>query len=250
MKLRFAVVVGWLAGAYALIFGLFWLLLRVPESNALMLAASSLLAAVIVAASGCVETVALLALRGEPLGGRLLRRGIGGVLPFVAAVAVFAAVWWASSRLDGWWAGARGEIDAWLIARFGWTGTGSLHAAVGWFTSFVRWVLGLSLALALFAALVRNDPREAAALAAAPAGGAFARRWARAAFSPRALAALALLIAVFVWLPWQAVYWRPSWLAPSWGEVVFVSAKLGILYLLATIGWTLALTLANRMRIQ
>ena len=249
MKLRFAVVVGWLAGAYALIFGLFWLLLRVPESNALMLAASSLLAVVIVAASGCVETVALLALRGEPLGGRLLRRGIGGVLPFVAALAVFAAIWWVSGRFDGWWAGARGEIDAWLIARFGWTGTGWLHAAVGWFGIFVRWVLGLSLALALFAALVRNDPREAAA-PAAPRAGAFARRWARAAFSPRALAALAVLIAVFVWLPWQAVYWRPSWLAPPLGEVVFVAAKLGILYLLATIGWTLALVLANRMRIQ
>ena len=249
MKVRIATGAGWLAGAHALILGLFWLLLRVPESNLLMLAASAVLAATIVVASGCVETVALLALRGGPFGRQLLRRGVGGVLPFVASLAVFALVWFATVRFDGWWASARGEIDAWLVARLGWTDASWLHAAVGWAAAFVRWVLGLSLALALFAALVREEP---AGEARAQDGGmsvGLARRWMRAAVSPRALLGLLALIVVFAWLPWQAAYWRPSWVSPSWAEVLFVATKLGALYLLATIGWTLALMLANRLRL-
>ncbi len=243
MKLRFAIVVGWLAGAYLLPFALFWLLLRVPESNALMLATSAALAGTILVMSGCIETVALLALRGAPLGGRLLRRAIRGVLPFVGALVVFTVVWWATARFDWSWASARGEIDAWLIARFGWTSTGWLHATVGWIAAGVRWVLGLSLALALFTALVRDEEGERPAIA-------LWRRWAKAAFSLRALAGLAALMALFVWLPWQAAYWRPSWLAPSWPEVVFAATKLGVLYLLANVGWALALLLANRVRLQ
>jgi hypothetical protein len=241
MKLRFAVVVGWLAGADVLPFALFWLLLRVPESNLLMLAASVALAVAIVVIAGCIETVSLLALRGAPLGSRLLRRGISGVLPFAAALALFGVAWWATGRFDGWWGSVRGEIDAWLIARFNWTSTGWLHAAIGWLSAFVRWVVGLSLALALFAGLVCTEGAERS-------GGRLWWRWMGAAFSPRALAGLAALIVLFAWAPWQVVYWRPSWLAPSWPEAAFVAAKLGTLYLLANAGWALALLLANRER--
>lgn len=241
MKRRFPIVVAWLAGASLLPFALFWLLLRVPESNVLMLAASAALVAVIVFVAGSIETVALLALRGGPLGGRLLRRGLAGVLPFVAALAVFGVAWWATSGFDSWWASARGEIDAWLIARLDWTRTGWLHASVGWLSAFVRWVVGLSLALALFAGLVRNEGDERT-------HEALWRRWMRAALSPRALAGLAALIVLFAWLPWQAVYWRPSWLTPSWHEAAFVAVKLGVLYLLANVGWALALLHTNRAR--
>lgn len=250
MKLRFAISVGWLAGAHALFLGLFWLLLNVPESNVLMLTTSAVLAVTIVAASGCVETVALLALRGKPFGGRLLRRGFRGVLPFVASLAVFALVWFAASLFDGWWAAARGEIDAWLIAHLHWTNTGWLHAAAGWAVAFVRWVLGLSLALALFAALVRDEPTEEARAQDGGVKAGLARRWLRAALSPRALLGLVILIVVFAWLPWLAAYWRPGWISPSRAEVFFVATKLGALYLLATIGWTLALMLANRLRVD
>lgn len=245
MKLRFSVVVGWLAGAYLLPFALFWLLLRVPESNVLMLAASMALALAIVVLAGCIETVALLALRGAPLGSALLKRAFRGVLPFVAALLVFAAAWWLTARFDAWWGSVRGEIDAWLIARFGWTSTGWLHAAVGWLSSLARWLIGLSLALALFAGLLRDESAEGPARPLP-----LWRRWMGAAFSPVALAGLAGLLVLFAWLPWQAVYWRPSWVTPSWPEVAFVAAKLGFLYLLANVGWTLALVLANRTRIR
>ena len=243
MKLRFALVVGWLAGAYLLPFALFWLLLRVPESNVLMIAASAAVALAIVVLAGCIETVALLALRGAPLGRRLLRRGFRGVLPFVAALLVFAAAWWLTARFDAWWGSVRGEVDAWLIARSNWTSTGWLHATVGWISALARWVIGVSLALALFAGLVRDAPVEG------PERPLW-RRWLGAAFSPLALAGLAALLVLFAWLPWQAVYWRPSWVAPSWPEVAFVAAKLGVLYLLANVGWTLALVLANRTRVR
>ncbi|MBP1636772.1 MAG: hypothetical protein H6Q10_3346 [Acidobacteria bacterium] len=238
---RFAIAVGWLAGAYVPILALFWLLLRVPESNVLMLAASAALVLAIAALSGWVESVALLVLGGEPFGTRTLLRGLRGILPFVAALVLFGVIWWATGLAGAWWTGHRGEIDAWLIARFGWAETGWVHAAVRWVLVLARAVLGLSIALALFAAFVVPP-------AAAGPGRSRLRRWASAGFSPLGLLVLLGLLVVFAWLPWQAAYWRPSWLPPTSAEVVFVAAKLGLLYLLATVGWALALVLANRLQ--
>ena len=64
--------------------------------------------------------------------------------------------------------------------------------------------------------------------------------------SPSVDAVLAGILAVFFWLPWQAVDWRPSWLAPDWQETTFVVLKLGVLYLLANLGSALVLGSGTR----
>ena len=229
MSARRAVVVAWLAAGHALLFGLFWLLLRVPESNVLMLACSAAIAVSILLIAGWIEAVALLALRGETPGARAFRRGVRGMVPFLAGLLLFAAMWWVTGRLTTWWTGHRGEIDAWLMARFGWTATAWLHAGAAWLLAFLRYVVGLSLAVTLFAEAVFEPLRSLVA------------RGLMAALSPIRLLALTILLALFFWLPWQVVYWRPSWLEPSWQELAFLAAKLGVLYMFATLGWALIL---------
>jgi hypothetical protein len=54
------------------------------------------------------------------------------------------------------------------------------------------------------------------------------------------------ILVVFLWLPWQGVAWRPAWLSPNWQETVFVTAKLGVLFLVAKVGWALALGVGRK----
>jgi hypothetical protein len=155
--------------------------------------------------------------------------GVRSVMPFLGALAVFGACWWLAGRLGSWYASQRGELDAWFIARFGWTNTSVVHFLVGWLVAFLRYVVALSLSLAFFVQGSRAPLRS------------FASRWIRAAFSPARLLSLAVLLLLLFWLPWRAVYWKPGWLNPNWQEVVFVALKLGLLYIVAHVGWALGL---------
>ncbi len=115
------------------------------------------------------------------------------------------------------------------MAQFGWTNTGWLHTAFRWLLVFVRF-LGLSLGVSL-----------AWAVASSGFAGVGRTGWLRDAVSLRRLLTLAGILVVFFWLPWRAVNWRPAWLAPNWQETTFVVLKLGILYVLANLGWALVL---------
>jgi hypothetical protein len=232
---RFLSTVVWLAAGHAVIGLLFWVFLQVPESNVLMLTASLLTIAAMVCLLGCVEafgmTRAQLETRLLPAVGLAVRRA-----PLVVApLALFALIWWLTAIAGDWHSGHSGEIDAWIIARTGWTRTTGLHAALEWLLAFVRYGIGLSMAVSLFAASVVHGVRAV--------GRAV---WLRRAFGWRQLLVTAAGVFVGVWLPWQVVYWRPAFLPPTWVEPAFAAAKLAVLFLVFGVAWTVILWTAAR----
>jgi hypothetical protein len=229
MTARFGSIVAWLVAGHAALFGLFWLLLRVPESNVVMLLVSAFVALAVVVIAGVIQGAALHAWAGTPWA-QAVRRALGALLPFLAGLLLFGLIWWLSGLGWTWWKRHIGEVNAWLMLRFGWTRTSVLHRAVEWLVAFVRYVFAVSLALALVVGAIRHG-----------AGSLLSGRWIREGAGLRRLAVVAGLMWLFVWLPWQGVYWRPKAVAPNWQELVFVSLKLGVIYLLANVGWALVL---------
>ena len=228
MTSRFFAIWAWLTASHAALFGLFWLLLQVPESNAAMLAASALLVLAITALACWAESAALLAWRGDAPARRLPRLALNGMPAVLAGFALFCLIAWATGHLSTAWMSRRGEIDAWLMLHFGWTRTARLHGTFEWMVAFIRYVIGISLALSVASTLVAAGWR------------ALARpSWLAVAFGYRRLLFITAALMVFLWLPWRVVGWRPSWLHANWQELSFVSLKLGILYVLANAGWTL-----------
>jgi hypothetical protein len=236
MTARVHAIAGWLAAGHALLAGLYWLLLAIPESNVAMLAASTLTMVVAVLIFGWVEAVGLLAWREDARARELPRRAVGAAPGVWLGVALFVVVWVLVAWAGGLWDGSRGEIDAWLMAQFGWSDTGWLHTAFRWLLVLVRF-LSLSLAVSL-----------AWAVASSGFAGVGRAGWLRDAVSFRRLLTLAGILVVFFWLPWRAVSWRPTWLTPNWQETTFVAVKLGILYLLANLGWALVLGVGTDYR--
>jgi hypothetical protein len=236
MTRRLLAIAGWLAAGHAVLAGLYWLLLAIPESNVAMLAASALTLLTIVLAVGWIEAVGLLAWQPEARPRELPRRGLGRAPGVWFGIAIFVVIWLLATRAAVSWADHRGEVDAWLMARFGWTNTGWVHTAFRWLLGFVQF-LGLSVSVAL---------------ASAFAAGGFAAvrraRWFRDAFSLRRLLTLAGILIVFFWLPLQAVNWRPRWLAPNWQETTFVALKLAVFYVLANLGCALLLGVGSNYR--
>jgi hypothetical protein len=226
----------WLIVGHAVLGGLFWGLLQVPESNAWMLAVSALLVLLLFVVGGWVETTAAL-MWVRPSGVReRSRRALGALPVFLLGLIVFGAAWWVSGWFASYAVAHRGGIDAALMARFGWTRTGWIHEALAWIAWFVRYPIGLSLALAATISGAVDGPRAVIRL-----------RWIARALSPVRLLVVALWLLLFVWLPWQAAYWRPRSVPTNWVEPVFVAAKLLVIYLLMNIGWSLVLrALARR----
>jgi len=236
MTARLLAIAGWLAACHALLAGLYWLLLAIPESNLPMLAASALTVVVAVLAFGWVEAVGLLAWQPEARPRELPRRGVGRAPGVWLAAALFVAAWFLVAHAQARWDAYSGEIDAWLMAQFGWAATSSPHTAFRWLLAFVRFLV-LSLAVSL-----------ASAIAADGFGALRRARWLRDAISLRRLLTLAGSLIVFFWLPMRTLNWRPAWLAPDWQETTFVVLKLGVLYVLANLGWALVLGVGSKYR--
>jgi hypothetical protein len=230
MTSRLLAIVAWLTGGHAVLFGLYWLLLSVPESNIAMLSASAVAIAAALLVFGWVEGLGLLAWRDELTLSSVPRRAVGAIPAVWMGAVLFVATWFLVAHGANWWHAHRGETDAWLMLHFGVADTTRFHAVVGWLFTFLAYVVGLSLALALAAVSIVSSPRAVVR-----------SHWIRSALSLRRLAVLTAILAVFFWLPWQSVHWRPRGLAPNWQETVFVSVKLGVIYLLANVGWALAL---------
>lgn len=232
---RLGLVTAWLCGGHAVGAALFWLLLQVPESNALMLAASVLVVAVLFAVTVVTETTAIRAIDKATDAAnwrdRLRTPGVARrTIAFLLAVVAFAAIWWFTSQANGWWFRRTGEIDAVLMLRFGWTRTASLHAAVRWGLRFVRYAVGLSVALTLMRRWL-DGSIDVAAL--------------RTMTAPTRLIEITAWLTLFVVLPWRMAWWRPLAVPPTWIEPAFVGLKLGGLYLLANVGWALILRSAR-----
>jgi hypothetical protein len=232
---RFLSTVVWLAVGHAALGVVFWVFLQVPESNVLMLAASLLLVMAMIVVLGCVEAFGVARAQSEKelleAAGLAGRRAPLVVLP----LAGFAIIFWLTGVAGNWLTVRTGEIDAWIIATTGWTRTAGLHAALGWLLAFVCFGIGISLAVSLFAALVVDGPQAAGRTA-----------WLRRGFGWRQLVVTALAVLVGIWLPWKAVYWRPTSLPPTWVEPAFAAAKLAVLFLVANVAWTVVLWAAAR----
>jgi hypothetical protein len=228
-------VAGWLFAGHALLGLLYWLLLQIPESNVWMLASSLLVLLALVWLAGVIEMTALLAFAVDgPMRNALspaLRRAWLIVLP----CALFAAIWWLTGAAAGWHGRYAGQVDAAIIARTGWTRTAWLHEAADWLIAAVRWVIGLSLAAALAAALASQGARG------------LHPRWVIRGLRWRPLAITAAAAAIGVWLPLQAAYWRPAFLPPSWVEPAFASVKLAVLFAIIQLAWAAVLRTAARI---
>lgn len=229
MTRRLLLIVAWLIAGHAATAGLFWALLQVPESSALMLAASALLAVLAVLAMAWTVGGALAAWRPEAAPGRAMARGLGQLAAVVLGALVFALVWWLTEKADLWHGQYGGQLDAWIIARTGKAETARLHSAIFWLLWFLRWGFGLTIALSLAAWAVRDGVR---ALRSA--------RWLTSALNPIRWLAVTALVGVGVALPWHHVYWRPEKISIG-AEPFFVTVKLTLIALVAAFAWALAL---------
>ncbi len=206
----------------------------VPESIAWMLMASALLVVSAILLLGFVEMAAALGLSAAMPLKETFRLGARRAWLVVLPLAVFACLWLitgdALARLDR----NAGRIDAWFVATTGWTGSASVRTAAAWIVAFVRYGIGASLAVALLWALASRG---------LPGLGT---GWARAALSWKRLLAVGLALLAGVWLPWQAVYWRPASRPPTWVQPAFAAIKLLALYVIANAAWAFILRRASR----
>ncbi len=261
MVRRFLAIVAWLALGHAVLAALFWGLLQVPESTVFMVALSALLVILMLAVAAWTEVLALLTWdrttvvappaaattaagavqtaekhRGGGVGSRA-RTAVAAVPAFLIALVLFGVVFAATGRAGAWLTTHRGEIDAWMIVHLKLVKTTVFHGALAWLLWFVRYGIGLSLSLALLLYLATSGLRSISQL-----------RWLTHGLRPGRVILVAAWMFVFVWLPWHGVYWRPKRLPATWLEPAFVMAKLGLIYVLANVGWALALKTVSARR--
>ena len=225
----------WLFVGHAVLGGLYWGFINGPESNVLMLLVSALLALLLVAGAGIVQTTGLLWLGPDWTLKTASRRAARALPAFLAAAALWLLVRWICQRLLRYHEAHSGELDAWFIATFNWTRITWLHRTIDWALHFIQFVIGTSLAVTLLATAASGSLADVVH-----------PRWMRRAFSPLQIAVISVAFYGLIFLPWQAVYWRPASLPASAAEVVFALAKLTILGLLMHIGWSLILWTPRR----
>jgi hypothetical protein len=226
---RLPLIAGWLIAGHAAAAGLFWGLLRVPESSSLMLGISATLALLAVLVVVWTVGGALAAWRPEATPGHAMTRGLGHVAAVVLGVLVFAVVWWLTEKGAIWHAQYGGQLDAWIIARTGKPETARLHSAIFWLLWFLRWGLGLTIALSLAAWVVRDGLRALGSV-----------RWLTGALNPLRWLGVTALVGLGIALPWHHVYWRPEKISMG-AEPWFVTGKLVLIALVVTFAWALTL---------
>ena len=229
MMRRLLTVAAWLIVGHALAGGLFWELLQVPESSIAALALSAFIALLLIVLLAWVHGGALAASRPEAAAGSALRKGLLELPAVALGALLFLAVWWLTMRAASWHTAYAGQIDAWIIARSGKSDTARLHAGILWAIWFLRWGLGLTLALSLAAWSARDG---VAALKRT--------RWVASALHPVRWLAVTALVGLMLAIPWHYVYWRPTVLSIN-AEPWFVAAKLAAMVVLAALGWALVL---------
>lgn len=223
----------WLLLGALVVFGLYWLLLNTPESNTLALISSAVLVVLIIAAAALFVNTALGLAAGAHLGSSVAAAATGVHWVVVAAVPA-VLLWWAIVRADRWALDHAGEINAWFIARYGWSDISSLFRAEVWVSRWLRWSLVPLSALALAGALLDGGITGAAG------------RWRRAlGFRSMAIAVLAFIVLVAIPLP--LISWRPQ-LPPTWLEPAAAAARLGAVALLWITGAALLVLLAAPTR--
>jgi hypothetical protein len=214
----------WLLAGLTAAGGIYWGFLNTPESTAMALSLSALLAlAAVVAAAISVNGASLAWSQGWS--GDVVRRAIAGVPAFVAAVLLGGVIWWLTARGLAWISTNSGRISAWFIASFGWADPSAFFDSVAWAGRWLQWVVGPLIALSLLGSMLVGEWK------------ADRWRWLGRAVSPFRLTLATLWVALFVALPWMYVVpWRPSGLPATSIEVAFVAAKLAVVAVLMAIG--------------
>jgi hypothetical protein len=228
---RGALIALWLLLGAAAIGGLFWAFLNTPESNALMLALSALLLLAMVVECALVVNAAVLLANGDGFAASVAG-GARRIHWFLVAAIPAALLIWAVLRGDAWVARHSGEINAWFIARFGWSDVSALFRAQEYLSVWIRWVLLPVTALAALAAMLR-------------AGSAAPRLWLRTAWHWRPLLIATVAFVVLIALPWRAAFWRPQNLPATWVEPAFAGVRLALIAITAAIGASVMLVAAS-----
>ncbi len=227
MTRRLALVASWLCAGHAAWLALFWGLLQVPESSLWALGLSAAIALLLVALGAAIHAGASAAWQADWFAAGL-GAGVSRLHAALAAGLVFGAIWWMTAALMAWHTGVSGQIDAIYIARTGRAGTGWIHAAIFWGVMFVRWSVGLTLAVSLLAALVADGT------------SASGRAVARTALSPRHFLAVTFWLVLLVAIPWHLASWRPARVGVA-AEPWLVAARLAAVALAMSTGWALVL---------
>ncbi len=225
----------WLMLGHAVVAGAYVALIHTPESNVLTLAVSAMLVVSGVAALVWTSASAVVALHGGNAPWRRPRQVVATLPAVMVTVVVVGLLCWLTGVAGDAWAARAGEVDAAAIAAGDVTRTAWLHATVHWAVTLVRWVV--------------VPVWLATGLAWASAYGArhvVTLKWLAAALMPRVLLVALIAVAMLVWMPWRAVYWRPAGLNSAWVEMAFTGAKLLGLYGAANLAWALVIDAAAR----
>lgn len=202
----------------ALAGGALWGLLNVPESSVPMLLVSALLALLVPVLLGLTTATVLGIVSGHGIA-VAARRATTGLRGFAAGLLVLALLWYVTGAIADLWVEHGGEIDA-LFLRYAKTAsTAWLHTGVGWLLWLACWGLGLAA--------------TAGATRGALDGSGVLPGLARA-LSPRLLGTT-LIALLLVYGLWQGVYWRPQGLPDDSAELLFVGAKLGVLFIVGAV---------------
>jgi hypothetical protein len=227
--------VAWLTFGHALVIALFWGLVNVPDSNALMLGVSIATLTLLIVAIAVVNGTAAAWLLPGRTWRQAFQAGVGSVAAVVAAALLLFAFWWTGDVFHRWFTGHRGEVDAWIIATFDDTKTTWIDRVVSVLLFLWTGVVGVSLAVAvLYAKLERGM-------------GAVARgEWLRAGLSRDQLMLTAVAMTLLVALPWQAAFWRPRGLPLTWWQPAFATLKLSLMFVAMNTGWLFVLLAGAR----
>ena len=229
-------VTTWILVGAAATGGAYWGFLNTPESTGFTIASSALLVLLTLALLSMTINGAIYLWVNGP-SSRALKRSFAVIPAVIPALLVFALLWWLASRLDTWVALRSGEINAWFIATFGWDDMSWLFTAIGFFTTWMRWVLGALLAVSLMGGLAVIGWRAATRV-----------QWLRRGLRPRALALATVWFVILIVLPWRyLVPWRPDGVPPTGAELAFIVGKLAIAAILMAVGVALMIYEATRL---
>ena len=209
--------------------------LYTPESNLPMLVLSALLVLLAAALLLLSSTSGAVALVQRIAPWKALGAGVRRLPLVLVVIGVVGLVCGAAGWFESWWMARAGQVDAAAIVAGNVTNTRPLHTAVHWLVVIVQWIVvpsWLATALAWVAAYERRD--------------VLGLKWLAGGLHWRILLVTAAAVAVLVWLPWRFVYWRPRALPASSVEMVFIVAKLAVIYLLSQIAWAIVLATAAR----
>ena len=233
--MKLAAITLWILAGATLTGGAYWTFLITPESTVGSLAVSALLLGIAffllaVTVSGAIQGWA----RG--MSPSIFRSAITGVAAIVPAVLVFAAVWWLVGSVTDRVTIYSGQINAWFIARFGWSDVSGLFRAIDWAAIWMKGVAAPMLALSLMGAITLTGWQSLTPAA-----------WLRHAVSPLRLAPATFWFALFVAAPWTYLApWRPEGLPATSVELVFIIAKLSVTGVLMAIGAALMIREGTR----